>query len=174
MYCAKIGYLSENEDLQDFLIRVKDLWSDALIYTNSVTDGLYTIKDWQIYVGLDKVQQGQAVYDHLGREIANQETDIDTTQILDTTKIYYLTQFGNYNNVADIQDFGTFQFDYNFPGLSDGEIGVVINLAGYNTKLHIISETKNVLLDSSIAAIFSWENETYYHSATPLIPATTV
>jgi len=164
-------YLDIDEDLSTALEAMENQWTSGNFYLDKQFTGKYLIRNWETYKGFEKIHKGKTIYDDKNREIALQLLDLGTSEVLRTEKTYYLERFGRFINVGDVMRFGTIDFNYN-SDYHDVKIEVNVNLPGYEHKQYYIKSNRNVLLEPLIAEVFSWENETYYHSAVPFIPKT--
>lgn len=166
-----IYYLASNEDLQTVLVNLSETWRFSFIYFEDQFFGNFKLKDWEIYEATVLIIKGKTVYDELNREIAIQYLDIDSLEVTSTNKIFYLPDFGDFENTDDMPRFGQFEFYYS---TDSSKLKVEVNLHGFELKEYYITNDRNILQHFLIAPIFSWDDHLYYHSAMPLIPNTTV
>ncbi|HMO63396.1 MAG TPA: hypothetical protein PKC39_13975 [Ferruginibacter sp.] len=166
-----VYYMSDDEVLATVVLDIKNQYGGGSLYFNKQVTGSYTVWDWEFYDGLTIIEKGKEVLDNQNREIAHQELDLISLEVLKTTKKYYIEDLGEFAEYATDFDTGILKFDYNMPHLEIGEISVEVNLPGFELDIYTISQTENILLDSSIATIFTWADHPYYHNASPLIPS---
>ena len=166
-----VYYLSSNENLTSVVSDSQSTYRGGTFYFNRQLVGTYTVWDWEFFDGVLKKGKGKKVFNDQGNEIAYQEINPITMQVLRTIKKYYLQNLGEFAEMEPVLDNGIFEFDYNDPDLEAAEINVMVNLPGFEMHSETINKTKNILLHPMIAAIFTWSNHSYYHSALPLIPS---
>jgi hypothetical protein len=158
-------FLSPNESIIDIVDQYKNHDYGNIFCYNKQQVGTYTVWDFEEYNGTIIKEKGKRVFDLMWREICMQSIDIATLEVISTEKIFYLNNFDHFNTPTDLPDYGTIHFSY-----KQDKIIVYIGLLDYELDSYIITPENNILLNSDISELFSWENETYYHSAEPLIP----
>jgi len=164
-------YSDKNENFEEILATAESICDSATIYFNEQTESKYSIWDRWIYLKNDIVEKAKAVFDERNREIAEQILDINSLEVKKTTKKHYLNRLGPFIDDDTVINFGTLEFYYDYPYLSDKKIEVRINLPGYDHKPYYITPDKNVLLEKNrILNVFSWYDNPYYHSREPLVP----
>jgi hypothetical protein len=111
---------------------------------------------------LAKIGQGRIIFDNQGREIAYEAVDVVGSNVLYTTKKYYLPSVGKFVDSGDIMNFGILDFRYD---IDPAGITVDVNLPGFEYKTHIINDQQNILNHPSITPLFSWDEQSYYHTS---------
>lgn len=170
-------YLKNGEDLNSAINNSSNQYGGRRFYFNKQIINGYTSWDIESYENMTKVDKAKKNCDARGRTIAYQKIDINTHQIIDTKKYFYLDELGPFFSEAPpIPNNGRFDFSYDDPDLEPREIFVVINLmlymdvggGGFN-----ITAEENIFLESQeLDSVFNWADHPYYHSASPLIPNT--
>jgi hypothetical protein len=159
-------YLSPDEELITVLNDFSSVWKWGIFYVNKQIFGQYSVWNWEIYKGLTKIDMGRTVFDNQGREIAYEIIDIISLNVKYTIKYYYLPSVGKFVDSGDIMNFGILDFRYDNDPVG---ITVDVNLPGFEYKTHIIKNQQNILNHPSITPLFSWDEQSYYHTS-QLIP----
>lgn len=159
-------YLSPDEELITVLNDFSSVWKWGIFYVNKQIFGQYSVWNWEIYKGLTKIDMGRTVFDNQGREIAYEIVDMISLSVKYTIKKYYLPSVGAFVDSGDVMDFGVLEFRYNY---GSGSITVDVNLPGFDNKRHIIKGQQNILKHALITPLFSWDEQSYYHTS-QLIP----
>jgi hypothetical protein len=164
---AGIYFLSETESLSEVVTQFENVWPyGGQFYFNKQQINEYTLWDWECYKGLNITSKGKAVFNTQFQFITNQELDIDTLEVIETSKYYSLSNFEDFDTDPTLPDYGKLEFIYT-PGEN---IQVLIGLGGFEDDAYTITETKNIFYNPLLIPLFSWDYETFYHSADPLVP----
>lgn len=158
-------FLSPSESIIDIVDQYKNHDYGNIFCYNKQQFGIYTAWDYEGYTGTVNDEKGKIVFDDMWREICMQSIDITTLEVSSIKKIFYLNNFEHFHTPSDLPGYGTIHFFY-----EQDKISVSIGLLNFEMDIYFITPEKNILLNTSIRKVFSWENETYYHSAEPLIP----
>jgi hypothetical protein len=169
-------YLKDDESLDAVITELSNQYGGGGVCFNKQIINGYTTWDVEYYKNTTKVHKSKKVYDSKGQLIAYQEIDVNTGEVINTIKHFYLENLGPFSEYPPIMDNGIFDFKYNYSDLEPGGVFVVINLMLYmdvGGGGFYINSRKNIFLeDAELASVFNWANQPYYHSAVPLIPDT--
>jgi hypothetical protein len=160
-------FLSGAETLLEVVTQFNNIWPNGgQFYYNKQQIGEYSLWDWECYKGLDITSKGKAVFNDQMKFITYQKVDVSTLEIKETSKYYRLSNFEDFETDTNLSDYGKLEFIYR----PEENIQVTIGLSGFEDDIYTIDEDDNILYNPLLTPLFSWDDETFYHSAEPLVP----